>query len=272
MKKAVVLWLIYRKLRPALGVSFAFVLMSGVYFGILDLHLILAALGFFFIELFGAFYNDYWDFSEDIGNRREDKFTTCSLVSPKSCLYLSFMLASMAFLFLLLTAPPFLIAGVPYLILGFLYSHRKVRLKGKFIGYAVLSSPFLFLPFLIAQMNGASLLSTIPLSAFLFFQYLYLLCQKDSTDQKDRNNVFIEHGWEKTSRIILFFGLLSSLSLLYLCLVISPVLILLWVFNASLKFLNIYHIMNKVVTRTRRSRIILLEYATPYIYLAGGIL
>ena len=271
MKKAKVLWLIYRKLRPALGISVAFILMSGIFLGVFNFQLLVAASGFFFIELFAAFYNDYWDFSEDIKNNRKDKFTTCGIISTRACLYISLLFAFIAFIFLLFTDVPLLILGIPYLILGFVYSHEKFRLKGRVIGYAILSSPFFMIPIIIALTNGISLLRALPVSAFLFFQYIYILCQKDSTDTRDKKNVFLTHGWKKSSNIIMFFGISASIPFLLLCLS-SPPLIFLWIFNTFLKFLNINDLRRMVVTRTRRGRLILLEFATPYLYLVGGVL
>jgi len=269
--KGKAVWLVYRKLRPAFGISFAFILLSGVFLGVMNFKVIMAALGFLFIELFAAFYNDYWDFSDDIKNERKDKFTTLGLMSTRSCLYLSLILACLSLIFLMFTDTSFLMIGIPYLALGFLYSHKRVRLKGTITGYAILSSPFFILPLLIAGANGIPLTRAMPISTFLFFQYMYILCQKDSTDMRDKKNVFMVYGWKRTSMSVTLFSISASISLFIISLSFPP-LMLIWLFNTALKSLNIKDIAKGTVTRGRRGRIILLDYTTEYLYILGGLL
>jgi len=271
MKKAVVLWLIYRKLRPALGISVAFILLSGVFLGVFNMSLVMAALGFFFIELFGAFYNDYSDFPEDIRNNRKDKFTTCRIISTKTCLDWSVIFAMVGFVFLFFTNYLLMFLGIFYLFLMYLYSNKKVHLKGRISGYLILSSPFLLLPPFVAVMNGSPLLMALPLSLFFFLQYMYILCQKDSTDPADKKNPFKTCGWKRATGIATLFAVSASIPLLFIC-IQNPYLIIVWAFNVTIKFTNLYHISKRTITRSLRGRIILLEYLTPYIYFAGGIL
>jgi 4-hydroxybenzoate polyprenyltransferase len=271
MKKAKVLWLIYRKLRPALGISFAFILMSGIFFGAFNFQLIVTAFGFLFIEVFGNFYNDCCDFSEDMRNKRKDKFTTSGLIGTETALSLSILFASIGLFLLVHTSISLMLLGILYVFLLFIYSHRSVRLKGKVFGYAIVSSPFFLLPIIMANMHELPLPSSVPLSLFFYFQCMYLLCQKDSTDPKDRKNIFQLHGWERSSNIIMFFGVSASLSLLFLC-IFNPILIFVWMFNAVSKIFNIDNIRRKTVTRKTRSRFVLLEFVTPYLYSIGGAL
>ena len=68
-----ILFLIYKIVRAPLGLSFAFVLMYGIFTGNFSSLLLLVAFGLFLTELFAAIYNDYCDYSEDIRNKRTDK-------------------------------------------------------------------------------------------------------------------------------------------------------------------------------------------------------
>lgn len=265
------LWLTYRKLRPAFGIPFAFVLMAGAFFGILGSELLLVALGFLFIDLFGNFYNDYWDFVEDKENKRRDKFTTLGFVSPRISLYISFVLAAIGIFFLLHGTPSLFSVGISYLFLLLIYSHKKIRLKGRLAGYALVSSPFFILPLAIASSYGLTAVSALPLSLFFFSQCIYILCQKDSTDLKDKNNIFISYGCKKAFKVTALFAALSSLSL-FLIASLYPVLFLAWCLNLVSKTMNLDHIWRNSITKEKRSNFVLLEFISHYLSIGGVVL
>ena len=269
--KRKILWLMYRKLRPAFGIPLAFVLMTGIFLNVLNTLLIMTALGFFFIDLFGNFYNDYWDFAEDVKNNRKDKFTTCGILSAKKVLCLSMIFASVGILFLLFTNMSLIFLGVFYTFLLFIYSHNRVRLKGKVVGYCIVSFPYFLLPIVISHTQEIPILNALPLSLFFYFQCAYILCQKDSTEMKEYDNLFTNKGWKKSSEITIFFGICSSTFLLFLCL-LNPILILVWLFNGFSKFLNLDNIRKRTITTHQRRRYVLMEFMTPYFYLVGGFL
>jgi len=258
----------YRKLRPAFGIPLAFVLMTGIFLNVLNTLLIMTALGFFFIDLFGNFYNDYWDFAEDVKNKRKDKFTTCGILSAKKVLCLSMIFASVGILFLLFTNMSLIFLGVFYTFLLFIYSHNRVRLKGKVVGYCIVSFPYFLLPLAISISNGLPTTNALPLSAFFYFQCIYILCQKDSTDTNDVDNVFIKNGWYQSFKITTFFGVLSSITLLLITF-FNPVILFMWIFNLIAKTMNLFHIGQKTITRSKRGGFILMEFISHYLSLGG---
>jgi 4-hydroxybenzoate polyprenyltransferase len=260
-------WLMYRKLRPALGIPFAFVIMSGVFLGVFSHTILVMAVGFLFIDLFGNFYNDYWDYPEDKRNKRLDKLTTCGFISVRTAFWLSWLFASIGLLFLLFTDVLFFMLGALYAFILFLYSHESVRLKGSVAGYNIVAFPFFLLPLLMAYVNGISLAAGIPLALFFFLQYSYILCQKDSTDRKDKTNLFIAKGWKKSVMITAAFAAGASLALLLVS--STPLLLAAWMLNASAKACNIYSIGRGTITRPLRSNLMLLEFAAPYMFAAG---
>ena len=235
--------------------------------GFFNTNLLLVALGFLFIDFFGNFYNDYWDFEEDVKNKRKDKFTTSGIISKKATLNLSVLFALMGILVLFNTVLLIAILGTIYLFSLFLYSHKWIRLKGKVIGYMIISFPFLILPSVLAHAYDLVSQTVLPLSIFFFTQYTYILCQKDSTDIKEKNNIFVSQGWEESSNITAFFALLASLSLFLLSLNFIP-LIFIWFLNLSSKFLNLNKIRHKTITRLERSKLIFIEFLTHYLIVA----
>jgi hypothetical protein len=105
---------------------------------------------------------------------------------------------------------------------------------------------------------------------FFGFHYLYLFCQKDSTDPRDASNLFIKRGWRTASLICIGFGIIASA--FFLPLATSTALLAVWVQNALSKVINLYSIYTRNVTRTLRTRVILSEFVTPYLYLGGAFL
>jgi 4-hydroxybenzoate polyprenyltransferase len=271
MEVSEVFWLIYRKTRPALGIPFAFVLMSFAFFGIFNLQMIITAFGFFFIDLFGNFYNDHCDFREDVENGRMDKFTTSGVIDIKTAMRVSIIFALSGIGLLLLTSLSLLALGVFYAFLLFAYSYKGIRLKGKISGYALVSSPYIFLPVIIAEIYGFPLFDALFLSLFFYFQCMYILSQKDSTDTKDRENLFTKNGWKKSSNMVTLFAALSSVSLLSVSVYFFP-LVLVWILNLFSKLLNVNKIRKNTITRSERSRFVLVEFLTPYLFALGGLI
>ena len=261
-----VAYLVYRRLRPALGLPFGFIVMYGAYTGNLDVHLLLAGLGFVFIEVMGGWYNDYWDYEEDIQNGRRDKFTTAGYLSRRQMRDLSFAAAGIGLLFLLFTNLTVLSLGIYYVILFIGYSNPKIRLKGHVPGYLILSTAFLLLP---AALNTLFARQTTARDAyftlFCFFQFTYILCQKDATDLKDKNkNLFLDNDWNTASFYCTAFAVLASAGLLASS--PTPAIFIVWTCNALTKTANLTEIWKKKLTRKLRSRLILLEFLTPYLY------
>lgn len=265
------LYLLYKRVRPGFGIPFGFILMYGLFSSSFSPPLFAAAAGFLFIEIYGGLYNDYWDYDDDIRNGRKDKFTTCGFLSRKQARNLSFLIASVALVLLWFTNIIVFALGVYYMVLFIFYSNPFARLKGSVRGYATLASAFLFLPLALGSLSGTALsVPALLFSSFYFFQFMYILCQKDSTDTKDGTNLFIRHGWEKSTRITTLFGTLASVSLLFLS-VTGLHFIFFWALNLAAKVLNINGIRLKTITKTRRYRTILVEFLTPYLYLGGGV-
>ncbi len=257
--------MVYRKLRPALGIPFAFVLMSGAFLGVINFQIIIFAFGLFFIDLFGNFYNDYCDFAEDIRNKRKDKFTTCGVMGQKTTLHISIGMVITGFLILLNTHTPFLLFGILLAFLLFAYSHKALRLKGKLFGYAM-SFPYFILPLLIAFVFDIHTKNALALGLFFYLQCLYILCQKDSTDTKDDSNLFLSKGWNLSFKITTFFAILSNVLLLYLS-TTNTILLLAWILNTFAKVSNLKHIMFRTITRKQRSNYILTEFLSHYMFI-----
>jgi len=260
------LYLIYRRLRPVFGIPLGFILMYGAYTGNLTPVLLLAGFGFLLMHLFGDFYNDYWDYDEDIRNDRVDKFTTLGLLNRHQMRSLSFLIAPIALIALLFTNVWVSLIGIYYLIVLTAYSHPGIHLKGHVGGYSTLSSVYLFLPMTLNSLTLTELsISGIIFALFFFFQFVYILCQKDSTDTKDSTNLFIDKGWRKSSAITLIFATLSSIFLLGIS-ITSIGLLSVWGINAYSKILNAGKIWKREITRELRSKLILIEFLTPYLY------
>lgn len=270
MSKQKILYLIYKRLRPGLGLTFGFIIMYAIIANGLTFPLFLTAIGFLLLALYGDLYNDYWDYDEDVRNKRKDKFIIAGLITRNQSKYISFLFAAVGLLIAWFVNIFIFILGLYSFILHTSYSHPRIRLKGSIKGYVAFTSIFLFLPFGLLFITAAtSLLFTVLFGLFWFFQFTYILCQKDSTDTKDVTNIFLTHGWEKSTRITAVFGILSSLSLLLLSFV-NIYFILFWALNVLVKVLNINKIRERLITKKQRYRLILVEFLTPYFYLGGG--
>jgi len=264
-------YLIYRRLRPSIGITLGFIMMYSIIIPALDMKLFMAAIAFFLIALYGDFYNDYRDNYEDVRNNRRDKLTTAGYISPIQSMYVSLILVFIGLSILLFINLIVLLIGLYYSAILFLYSHPRIRLKGSVRGYMTAISFFILLPFGLMYITGVEdVIMTCIFGSFYFFQSGYILCQKDSTDTKDDMNLFIKHGWNRSSEITAVFAILSSISLLMLSF-INIYFILIWLLNAGAKCLNVRRIHAKSITRNYRQRMISLEFLTPYLYFIGGI-
>ncbi|MBI4020410.1 MAG: UbiA family prenyltransferase [Candidatus Aenigmarchaeota archaeon] len=264
------LYILYKRVRPGFGVPFAFIAMYGLFTGVLSPALLLAALGFLLLEVYGGLYNDYWDYDEDVRNGRKDKFTTSGMMSRGQARNASLGLAAASLALLSFTNAIVFILGAYYAALFIGYSHPAIRLKGSVIGYMTLSSMFLLLPFGLDMLLGAtSGPHTLLFGSFFFFQCVYILCQKDSTDMKDTRNLFTSHGWPRSTKITAAFGALASASLLALS-VFNAYFLLVWLLNTLAKYYNVNSIQTRTITREKRYRLVLAEFLTPYLYAVGG--
>ncbi|MBN2331159.1 MAG: UbiA family prenyltransferase [Candidatus Aenigmarchaeota archaeon] len=267
-----ILYIIYKRLRPAFGLAFGFTLIYGLYINKITPPLLLAGLAFIFIETFGGLYNDYWDYEEDLRNRRKDKLTTMGILSRVQVRNLSFLFLGIGLSIVLILNAALFVLGLYWVTIFVLYCIPQVRLKGHIRSYLLASSIFFFFPFALDVTLGVGFSFTTLIFGLLFFsQFMYILCQKDSTDPEDEKNIFLRHGWIKPSIIMAFFASSALFFLLMVCL-INPVLIIVWIFNLSLKMLNVKKIITRSITRRARYRLMLLEFLTPYLYIGGFFL
>jgi len=269
MKVKRVLWLMYKRMRVGFA-FFGLILMYGAYTNNFTISLLLIGLGFTCIELFGACYNDYQDYEEDVLNNRKDKLILTGLIKRKQMRNLSFFLCFIGLLLLWFMNLTIFLIGLYYSFWLLVYSHPKYHLKRyNVIGYGIVESVWLLLPISLSLFFLRSLsMSVIFLTFFCFFQYVYLLCQKDSTDLKDKTNLFLKHGWKKASFMCIVFASMASL-FLFIISFSSIILLLVWIINGIIKIFNIHKIYNKNINRKLRSRLILGEFLTPYFYIFG---
>lgn len=258
-------YMLYRKMRAPFGIPFGFTLMYAAYGGGLTQELLFAGLGLFWIEVFAGMYNDYWDIDEDLRNGRRDKFTTSGVFNRKQMWFLSYVSGLLGLLILSKTNFPVFLTGLYYFLLFIGYSHPRIRLKGWVGGYAILSSMYLFFPFALNTMTHRSSQLDVIFAGFCFSQFMYILCQKDSTDPKDDSNLFIVRGWKASTHLTFAFALSSSLLLLALSLALTS-LLLVWGFNLLVKTANIYAIHSRKITRGLRSKLVLMEFLTPLMF------
>ena len=272
MKKRVA-QLAARRVRTALGLSFGLVIMYGAFYNAMNPLLLSVALGFALLHLFGDCYNDGCDYDEDKKNGRKDKLTVSDIASPRRMVRISLFALAAGLAFLLYAGAAFLALGAAYAALLWAYSSPRVRLKGHDIyGYALTESPWLLVPPLLnVALSFRFSAATALFMSFFFFQYLYLLCQKDSTDTKDATNLFIRRGWRTASIACIGIAAASSASLLMLSAPAAPLLIA-WALNLAAKIMNLWMIWLKKIGRSLRGRLVLIEFATPYLYAGGGLL
>lgn len=265
------LYLIYRRLRPSVGIHLGFILMFAILTNNATLTLLLSAIAFFTLGLFGDLYNDYWDYKEDKRNKRKDKFIVAGLLTRKQVWHLSVITALLSIISLIFTNIYILALGIYYLFLLVAYSHPKIRLKGSLKGYFIIASVYLFLPLALSTVASIPMISLYLFTIFFFSQYMYILTQKDSTDTKDNKNIFLNSGYKTATITTSLFAVISSLTLFILSF-FNPIFFIFWIFNVSSKILNIYRINKKIIIRSQRSKFILIEFLTPYFYIGGAVL
>ena len=266
------LWLVYRRLRPAIGTSFAFILMYGVLTQTISYSLFFIAVGFMLIHLFGDCYNDYHDIDEDMRNKRQDKLILNEVISPRNFRNLSFVFLISGVALVAFSNTFMLVAASWCALLAFAYSYPEIHLKkynllGYLLGSSVWIPTFLILDL---QLLGTVSMFGLLFILFSFSQFVFILCQKDTTDRKDNSNLFLSRGWKKSFRITAFFGMLSSLSLLLISLT-EEMFIFLWILNFVIKILLLNKIRLNIITRSERSRLVFGEFLTPYLYVGASL-
>lgn len=264
-----VLWLVYKRLRVGFGFM-GFVIMYGAYTGNLNWVLLPMALGVFSIEIFGAAYNDYTDFEEDVRNERHDKWTVSGLLSREQVKYFSFFMLSLGLFFMFLSG--ILLPGIYYAFMMWAYSYEKIRLKKyNILAYILGGASWLIIPISMNMVFFRSIsLTDIFFTLFCFFQYVYLLSQKDSTDMMDETNLFLAKGWKKSLYICTVLSILSSAFLLTLSMS-SATLLFIWAANSITKIFHFRSVLRREINRTLRNRLVLIEFLTPYLY-SGGVI
>jgi len=266
-------YLIYKRIRVGLGLTFGFILMYGALTSNINPSLISIGIGFFMIHLFGDVYNDYCDYHEDLRNGRYDKLTVSKKLTPIRMRDLSFALLAIGLLILSAFDLVLFVAGLYYGALLFAYSNHSIRLKRYHIKSYLLAATTVW-PVIVFSLNYFFAESLTLLNAlfvvFCMSQYLYIGCQKDSTDRKDDTNLFLANRWKAAWAACAVSSAIALISLAGISL--SPALLALWVANAGVKVLNVTKIYTRSITRTVRSRLILLEFLTPYAYSIGVML
>lgn len=243
-----------------------FILMYMIYTNKFIPMFFLIALGFSFIELSAAFYNDFWDYKEDVKSGRKDKWTTTGIASPKTMRNVSFLILIIAFVLLWFTDYVILIIAVYYSLLGIFYSHPKVRLKRYNIkAYVLGGSIWILILVYLEIILQKTFFTDIFLILFCFFQTVYLVCQKDSSDIKDDTNLFLARGWKNASLICMVFAISSSLCL-FVIVTPFPSLFWLWGLNTIFKIFTLKKIYKKEMTRSIRMKTSSIELFTPYLF------
>ena len=200
-----------------------------------------------------------------------DGCLTNGLISRSSMLNLSLIMLIVGLLSLAFTNMYVFIVGLFYATTLFLYSNPKIYVKKyDVLGYSLVATPLLFLvPAFNTFFAVPFQLNDIFFSLFAFTNYVYLLCQKDSTDLKDKTNLFLKRGWKNASLICIFFASIAVSTLFFIS--FTSVLLIVWFQNLFSKGMNLYKIYIKQVNRSLRKRFILLEFLTPYFYIGGAL-
>ncbi len=254
-----------------MGLTFGFILMYGALTSNISASLLLIATGFFLVHLFGDIYNDFCDYHEDVRNARHDKLSVNKFMTPKGMRNLSFLSLLFGLLILSSFSNVLLAAGIYYAVLLFAYSNKRVRLKKYHIKCYLLATTTWLVTIISLNyffMESMSL-PIISLTVFCMSQYLYIGCQKDSTDKKDDTNLFLANKLKMAWMICITAAAVSLVS--FGGLIYSPAMAVPWVINLSAKILNLKKIHNRTITRKVRGRIVLVEFLTPYIYVMSGL-
>lgn len=264
--------MVYRRLRPAIGTSFAFMMMYAALAQGISTSYLFLALGFMLIHLFGDCYNDYYDVGEDIRNKRTDKLILSGAISREKFLYLSFLILVAGLALVAFSYQVMLLPASWYVLLLFFYSHPTIRLKKYNIAAYLLGGSVWIMAFLLLEVQSYAKVSKfgVVFALFSFSQFVFILCQKDATDKKDTANLFLSRGRRTSFQITAFFGAFSSL-LLFLISIGNIFFTILWILNALTKTLLLGKIRQGTITRSERGRLVLAEFLMPYLYIAGGL-
>lgn len=268
-----ILLICIKRTRPAIGSVFGFTLMYAAMTGVFSIELLSMAIIFALTYLFIDIYNDYWDFEEDVKNGRTEKITVSGLLPRESVknLYRGMLILALT---LATLTNVFAFAYVVYVaLIGFAYSHPKVRLKNHdFFGYIIVCTLHLAIPFIVDLSMGRQFgTATLLFGLFFFAQFNYILCQKDSTDFRDKTNLFIKRGWNTAAAICFGYASLAS-GILLAASIGSPVLLLFWGMNTFLaKAPNLYFMAAKALERDTRYILIGFEYLLPLLYFAWAV-
>jgi len=270
MRASKILWLIYKRLRTATGVSLGFTVMYGAYTNNLNLSLSPIAIGAWLILLAGDLYNDSQDYEEDKRNKRIDKWTTQGLMNTEQIKMLAKITGALGLFALLFTTPYIFLLGLAGVITGIAYSHPRINLKKKELaGYIIVSLPIFFIPFAYnTQFHREISEMDIFFSLFAGFHYLYLYCQKDATDRSDDINLFKKHSWRNATLITALFAFLSLIFFIPLTF-FSVYLIAVWFVLAAADFVNLYLIATKSIKWATRKSLVLVKFLVPYMYLGA---
>jgi 4-hydroxybenzoate polyprenyltransferase len=270
-----ILFLIYKRTRPAFGLTMGIIPLYGIFVADISFSLLAIALSFFFIQMFGDLYNDYHDYEDDIRNSRDDKLTVSKILNKYqirnfSLLFLFIGLGSL--FFLTINNIVIFLFGIFYIIILWLYSSPKLCLKKYNIrGYLVAAFSWLILAFVLSSMfYRVNFFQNLLFALFCFSHLMYIFCQKDSTDLKDKTNLFLEKGWRQASLITVLFAFLTSLFLLSLS-IINIFFLFIWIVNAISKIINLKQIWNQKINRSLRSKLVGIEFLTPYLYVITSI-
>ncbi len=271
-----VLWLIYRRLRIGLE-PFGFVLLYGAYTNNFNLTLLLAAFGFFCMDVFGVMYNDYYDYETDLRNKRRDKWISAGLVTKNQMLYLGLLFALVSLVLLYFTNIFVFLVGFYYFLVLIGYSHPKIPMRRNLVTYLILGTFYLpmFYALSILFQNQFTAID-IYYTLFVFFQAVYLIAHKDVNDTKDDRNIFLKNKYNRGLLICAVLGILSSVFLLPLSFTKISLLVL-WLLNlVILKIWLLKRVYKRTVKKRFRDWIVLFEFLTPYFYalvfIFGGIL
>jgi 4-hydroxybenzoate polyprenyltransferase len=260
-------YLIYKRVRTGLGLTFGFILMYGAITTNLGLPLLLIATGFFLIHLFGDMYNDYCDYHEDVRNQRKDKLTVNKVITPACMRNASFLILITGLLLLLNMTFGLFLAGVYYAFIFFAYSNHAIRLKKYHYKYYFFAAATVW-TIVIISTNIFFAESFGPITgiliAFCSSQFFYISCQKDSTDRKDDTNLFLANKWSFAWAICMASSVVALLSLAGLT--NSVLLIIPLMLNMAAKGINLIKIRDMTITRSLRGRIVLVEFLTPFLY------
>lgn len=269
MQKTHILYLLYRRLRVGLGIL-GFILMYGALTDNFSAALLKIGAGFALIELFGAFYNDYQDFELDARSARKDKWTTSGLVTKTQMRNIAGATVLGGIWLLQGTSTGIILLGAGYALALFAYSYPGLPLGRNIPTYIILSALYLLLiPAMVTMFQKSLAFPEIYLTMFCFFQSIYILSQKDSTDTTDNTNIFLRN-WNVAS-LTCAISAIFSLSFLFLLSSFRAPLMLFWGVNLLSKWYLVSKIIGKELTSTKRSRIMLIEFLTPYAYIAGGL-